>query len=131
MTNIDKLLAEWVDAKYRESVAVDVRRQIEDELTQALGVNPTQDGSLTKEMSGYNVKVTTRLTRKVDADKLQEIAAEHGLTEHLGSLFRWKPEIDMKAWKSSGEEITKPLLQAITTTPGRPSYSINAITTKE
>lgn len=128
MTNIDNLVKEWVLAKEQETNAVNVRRLIEDDLTKALGIDPSDEGVKTIPCDGYTFKVTNRLTRKIDADKLQEIAAEHGLTEHLASLFRWKPEIDMRAWKSSNEAVTKPLIQAITTTPGRPSYSINAIT---
>ena len=33
--------------------------------------------------------------------ELQEIAAEHGLEAHLSMLFRWKPEIDARAWKAA------------------------------
>lgn len=128
MQNIDNLVKEWVLAKEQETNAVNVRRLIEDDLTKALGIDPANEGVQTILGDGYNVKVTNRLTRKIDADKLQEIAAEHGITDHLASLFRWRPEIDMRAWKSSNEAVTKPLIQAITTTPGRPSYSINAIT---
>jgi hypothetical protein len=68
--------------------------------------------------------VEGRINRKVDADKLQAIAAEAGLTEHLSSLFRWKPEIAMSAWKAASPNITTPLLDAITATPGRPSFTI-------
>lgn len=124
---IDKLIIEWLSAKQAESEAVEHRRAIEDDLNAALKVDPQHEGVVTHKFDGYTVKVTSRLTRKIDADKLQEIAAEHGITDHLGSLFRWKPEIDMRAWKASADSVTTPLLQAITTTPGRPSYSITAI----
>ena len=49
---------------------------------------------------------------------MQELAAEFGLTEHLASLFRWKPEINMAVWKATDEAITKPLAAAITAKPG-------------
>ena len=68
------------------------------------------------------------MNRKVDIEKLQEIAADHDLTEHLSSLFRWKAEINSNKWKEAADSITQPLLGAITTTPGRPSFSI---TTKD
>ena len=73
---------------------------------------------------GYKIKITGRMNRKVDADALQELAAEAGLTGHLSSLFRWKPEIDAKAWKSADASITSPLMGAITTTPSRASFAI-------
>jgi hypothetical protein len=64
------------------------------------------------------------MNRKVDTEQLQDIAATYGLTEHLWSLMRWKAEINSAVWKATSENITKPLLAAITTTPGRPSFSI-------
>jgi len=64
------------------------------------------------------------LNRKIDSGKLQDLAAEHGLSDHLSTLFRWKPELDMKSWRNADESITKPLLDAITTTPSRPSFAI-------
>lgn len=70
------------------------------------------------------MKVTCRIDRKVDADMVQELAAEHGLSEHLASLFRWKPELNMSAWKAADESITRPLAGAITAKPGRPSFTI-------
>jgi len=115
---------EWLDAKAAETAAVKRRREIEDELIDLLRVNPALDGTENRELDGYAIKVTGRMNRKVDGDRLQEIAAEHSLTDHLSSLFRWKPELDLRAWKSADESITAPLLGAITTTPGRPSFTI-------
>lgn len=114
----------WLDAKETERQAAEVRRLIEDELIAELGIAETDEGSRTVKADGYKVKVTCRMNRSIDADALQEIAAEAGLTAHLGELFRWKPEINAKAWKEAAETITGPLLAAITTKPGRPSFSI-------
>ena len=86
------------------------------------------DSTLTFTPDKYVIKTVGRLNRKVDSEKLQELAAEAGLTDHLSTLFRWKPEIDMKAWKATDPSITSALADAITVTPGRPSFTI---TTKE
>jgi hypothetical protein len=64
------------------------------------------------------------MNRKINAEKLQELALANGLDEHLSSLFRWKPELASAAWKAADESITRPLLGAITTTPGRPTFTI-------
>lgn len=64
------------------------------------------------------------MTRKVDGDLLQDIAIEHGLTDHLYKLFRWKPDLNLKEWKAAAPEVTGALAAAITTTAGRPSFSI-------
>ena len=115
---------QWLDAKEAERQAAEARRQIEDELIAELGIAETDEGSRTVKADGYKVKVTCRMNRIIDADALQEIAAECGLTQHLGDLFRWKPDINAKAWKEADQSITEPLLAAITTKPGRPSFSI-------
>ena len=118
------LYAQWLDAKERERQAIEQRRAIEDKLVESLGVSPALDGTETHEANGYTVKVTARMNRKVDADLVQELAAEHGLSEHLPTLFRWTPELNMKAWKSADETITAALAKAITIKPSRPSFQI-------
>jgi len=118
------LIKEWLKFKELEKEAQDARRAIEDAITQQVHLSIDFEGTKNVIDGNYEVKITARHTRKIDADKLQEIAIEHGLTEHLSSLFRWKPEVNAAAWKSAHSEITEPLLDAITTTPARPSYSI-------
>jgi len=118
------LYQQWIDAKEAEKAAIDLRRTLEDELVMELGIAKTLDGTQNIEADGYKIKVVGRLDRKVNSDKLQDLAAEHGLTQHLSSLFRWKPEINVSAWKSADPLITAPLQDAITTTNGRPSFTI-------
>jgi hypothetical protein len=124
---LDDLSAQWCDAKADEAIAVARRRTIEDRLVELLALDEGKEGTTNaRTEQGYAIKVVGRMNRKVDADKLQELAAEHGLSEHLGSLFRWSADINAAAWKSAAPTITAPLLGAITTTPGRPSFSITA-----
>lgn len=115
---------DWIDAKEAERLAVEKRRDIEDQLIKQYQISEADEGSKSIKEAGYVVKVVCRMNRTIDAEALQEIAAESGLTNHLGELFRWKPEINAKAWKEADEGITAPLLAAITTKPGRPSFSI-------
>ncbi len=93
-------------------------------MVKSLGIAENLDGTVNVDADTYKVKIEGRINRKINADKLQELAAENGLTEHLASLFRWKPEINAAAWKAAKPEITSPLLDAITATPGRPSFTI-------
>jgi hypothetical protein len=124
MIDIQALADEWLAAKAAESAAIAKRRKIEDDLVKALEVPETLDGTVNHKHGLYVVKVEGRINRKVDAEKVQELAAEAGLSDHLSSLFRWKPEINMTVWKQTSPEITTPLLGAITSTNGRPSFSI-------
>lgn len=122
------LYDKWLEAKETERQAVEARRAIEDELIQLFQVDDTKDGSKTYKPEGYKVKVTTRLSRRVDADTLIDLASQAGIgQEHLQALFRWKPEINLREWQNAAPEITGPLAPAITTKPGRPSFSIERV----
>ena len=122
--DLNELAAMWLAAKDAEREAVEDRRRIEDRIKSLAGVSENMEGTETVEPDQFTIKIVGRIDRKVDGDKLQELAAEHGLTEHLSSLFRWKPEINMAVWKAADEAITKPLAAAITAKPGRPSFTI-------
>ena len=128
---IEHLALEWLSAKADEAKAVERRRKAEDAMSEALRVRPDQEGTIKQVAGPWQVKVVTRFNQRVDADLAQEIAAEHGAQDYLATLFRWKPEVNVSAWKSAPHEITQALARAITTTPGRPSYSIDEIKKKE
>lgn len=130
MSNVEQMAAQWLEAKEAERVAVEKRRSIEDQILKAASIRDDVEGTENLMLEGFKVKVVSRIDRKVDADKVQELAAEYGLTEHLSTLFRWKPELNMAVWKAADESITAPLSAAITAKPGRPSFSIEQ-TTKE
>lgn len=123
--DLNELSEMWLSAKEAERIAVEERRKVEDRLLSLIGIAENMEGTETAVTEeGYAIKVVGRLNRKVDSEKLQLLAIEAGLEEHLSSLFRWKPEINAVMWKAADSSITNPLLGAITTTPGRPSFSI-------
>jgi len=118
------LYQRWLDAKKLEVAAVAERRELEDLISKELAVPKDLDSTLHCEAEGYKIKLEGRINKKIDADKLQMLAAEAGLSEHLSSLFRWKPEINAKVWNAAADAVTQPLLGAITSTPGRPTFTI-------
>ena len=122
---LENLYANWIAAKQSEQTALDWRREIEDTLAEMLKIAPDLDGTENVKNDGYAVKIVGRLNRKVDGDLLQTLAAQEGLEAVLPILFRWKPEINVAAWKNAAELLTGKLAGAITTTPGRPSFSIS------
>ncbi len=122
--DLKELSRQWMAHKADEELATTERRRIEDQIVKMLALPESFESTETAEPQGFVVKISGRIDRKVDSDKLQELAAEHGLTEHLSRLFRWKPEISMTLWKAADESITKPLAGAITAKPGRPSFKI-------
>lgn len=122
---LENLYANWIAAKASEQTALEWRREIEDMLAEMLKIAPDLDGTENVKNDGYAVKIVGRLNRKVDGDLLQELAAQEGIEAVLPILFRWKPEINVAAWKNAAENITGKLAGAITTTPGRPSFAIS------
>jgi hypothetical protein len=118
------LYQRWLDAKKLEAAAVAERRELEDQMVVVFTVPKDLDGTMKQELDGYVVKIEGRINKKVDADKLQMLATEAGISEHLSSLFRWKPEINAKVWNAAADAVTQPLLGAITSTPGRPTFTI-------
>ena len=118
------LYQQWMEAKAAESEMTARRRAIEDEMTKSLQITEDWEGSYTMKDGGFKINVKRAFTRKVDGKKLSAIADEFGLQDYLPTLFRWKPEIDMKAWKDTEPSITDKLAQAVTTTPGRVSFKI-------
>ena len=129
--SMEQLAAQWLEAKEAERKATERRRDFEDAMRALTNYSEHTEGTENIKTEHYSIKIVGRIDRKVDAEKVQELAAEHGLTDHLGTLFRWKPEINMAIWKATDESITKALAGAITAKPGRPSFTIEPITPKE
>ena len=122
--SLTDLATEWLEAKAREASATDDRRSIEDRIKALVRLNENIEGTETFEADCYVIKAVPRIDRKVNSEKLQELAAEAGLTDHLSSLFRWKPELNVSVWKSTDASITGALAPAITAKPGRASFTI-------
>jgi hypothetical protein len=124
MRAMREIAAEWHAEKEVERIAIENRRRLEDEMAEIMNVAPNLDGTITNDFDGYIVKIVGRIDRKVDSDKIQELAAQHGLEAHLSTLCRWKPELNLTVWKATEPAITTLLAPAITAKPGRPSFSI-------
>lgn len=124
LDDLNKLSGMWLEAKQNEDQATNDRRKIEDRIKSLAGISENLEGTETVAPDFFTIKIQGRINRKIDSDKLQELAAEHGLGDHLSRLFRWKPEINMAVWKAASDEITRPLSAAITAEAVRPSFKI-------
>ena len=124
MKPLQQVSEEWMEAKAVEHDATEKRRLIEDELCRLLEVQKTDEHTRKVEANPFTIKIACRINRKVDGDLAQEIAAENDMQDHLGLLFRWKPELSMTAWNGVGDNVKQVFARAITATPGRPSFTI-------
>lgn len=122
--DLNLLSALWVQFKEDERVATSKRRAVEDRMKSLLCVADNLEGTETAEPDDYTIRIEGRINRKVDSEKLQELALEAGLTDHLPHLFRWTPEVNIAAWKNADESITRLLAGSITAKPGRPTFKI-------
>ena len=113
------LYEQWMEAKAAETEMTTRRRAIEEEIAKSLAVPEDWEGSYTMKDGGFKINVKRAFTRKVDDKRLTALANEFGLQEYLSTLFRWKPEINLKAWKDAEPTVTDKLAQAVTTTPGK------------
>ena len=118
------LAEEWLAAKDRERAAVAERRKAEDQLLSLIGVPESFEGTETATPDGFEIKITGRMTRKVDAEKVAEIAREKGITAKAKKLFRWKAEINAAAWKALDDDVVALFHDAVTTQPARASFAI-------
>lgn len=121
---VNELASRWLELKSLETRAKNERSEIETQLLELCGIDEAEEGTKTIDCQGYSIKATCKLATKVDANVLIEAAHENGLSDHLETLFRWKPELNLRAWRSSSEAITKPLSVAITTKPSKPGFKI-------
>lgn len=125
-----ELLQQWLDAKETERAAVEKRRSIEDRLSELLASEMPADGQKTIKAEGFAVKVTSRITYKVNGEELQELASKKGIPlPLLQQAFRWKCEVIGKGWNDLDKSIQAALSDAVTAEKGRPSYQI--VHTKE
>lgn len=130
MTDMEQACIAWNEAKDAEKHAVENRRQIEDWMTRQLSVADDFEGSKSVDIGDFKVKLTGRMTRKVDEKMIIAIANEQGLVNHLDSLFRWKADINTAMWNKTNPEITTAFLRGITTKPGRVGFSIEQVQEK-
>jgi len=121
MTNIYQ---QWLEAKAAESAARATRLEIEKQICTAHEFDKTFGGVATHEVEKYVVKITGRITRKVDVEKVRDIAINNNLEGQLENLFRWKCEIDARNWKAAGADTTDVFLPAIESKPGKPAVTV-------
>lgn len=121
-----ELLEQWIAIKEQEAEVIAWRREIEDQLIQRLRLNDIEK-NVTKEIEGFKIVASCRIDKKVDPELAQQLASENNIEAHLQNLFRWKAEVNARAWAKADPAVTEVLEQAVTTKIGRPSFKIMEI----
>jgi len=123
-TELNVLASAWELAKADEKEAVEKRRILEDQMAALIGLNPEFDGTASIDADDYVIKVVGRLNHKVNSEVLDDIIRENGAEELAHEFFRFKPELNLRAWKQANDETQAMFFEAITTSASRPSFSI-------
>ena len=116
--NIKELCEAWLEFKADEERAKAGRRELEDHL---IGLEHITNINV---MGEYQIEITPQARFEINANALNQLAQENGLEDHLNTLFRWIPKLNLKVWKAADKSITDPLLGAFKTTDKRPSFKI-------
>ena len=119
-----ELCVGWIDAKQAVTEAAMRLETVEDQLIQLFNVDSLADGTTRVIDGDVRINVTSRPSRTVDDTKLKALAEEHDLEEHLSTLFLWKPEVSLRAWRGADKKITESLNDAITLMATRPAFAI-------
>lgn len=121
---IDELVAEFESVRAAEQNIKARKSEIVHALSALLGVDETAEGTKTFNVRGREVKVSTKLNRTVDGDKLEEIVRENHAEAKASELFRYKFEINQSVWKREDDQVKNLFAPAITARPGQPSITI-------
>lgn len=120
MTTLPQWLEAWQLAKDAEDAAKDARLTAELQIL-ALLEKPDDFKGYVK-LDGVSVAFGESL--KVDGEALQVIADDWGIShERLAELFRWKAELNAKAWKEAPEDIKRRLSAALSIKPTKPAFT--------
>lgn len=131
LQDMQTLIDEWVELKQLEKDSAAQRRSIEAVVVEYLEINTDIPGTTKKETDTHKATIACRLDHKVNADLLQEIANENGVSNGvMANLFRWEPKLNVKAWQAAHDDIKKILSPAITVKPSKPSFKIDLLETK-
>ena len=122
MQILKALSDQWLEAKTLERDAAERRRLIEDEMRKAMKIAQDEDGTVKQKVDGYVIKANCRINRKVDPEKLLTLADAAGI--NIQPFTRWKAELIMSGWKEQSDEVRSILAPAITSEPGRPTFSV-------
>ena len=93
--DLNELAKLWLNTKVQEKKLTEERRKIEDRIKSLAGIPENLDGTEIVSPPGYEIKIAGRIDRKVDANKLQEIAEMNDMIDHLSTLFRWTPDVNV------------------------------------
>lgn len=126
MSDLKNLSEQWLEAKTLEQDAVARRRRLEDEMRKCLKIEDSEEGTVSSVVGNYKIKASCRINRKIDPQQFLMLANDANI--EVQDFTRWKCELIQSAWKKQPEHVQQTLSRAITTEPGRATFTVETIT---
>lgn len=121
---LNEMVGQLYEAKLAEQAAKEYRLGLEAQLAEKLGVPEGWEGTQTRAVGLYRVKLSRKMNVKIDANRLREQARVNDILPMVDLLFRWKPELDKKKWETADEKVKLAFAPAIEVTPGKASFNV-------
>ena len=112
----------WLELKEIERSAAEERRQLEDQMRKDLKIADDEEGTVKHVVDDYTIKANCRISRKINPETFLMLADREGI--QFNEFTKWKCDLIMSAWRKQPPEIVKALMPAITTEPGRATFTI-------
>ena len=117
---IDKdVLEEWIDAAASLKAAKAEEMELRKDICEILQEADSRYGTLNFDVHGFKLKATFGLSYKIDEEALEAIQAD--LSEADLACIRWKPQLDVAAFKALGSDL---LNSVVIVTPAAPSLKV-------
>lgn len=113
---------DWLEAKAREEKAREDRIAAEEKIVSQLGCK--EEGSQSHKLDGYNVTVTGKINRTLDAAAWDSVSDK--VPANL-SPVKYKPALDTRGLKylqQNEPDIYRIVAEAITAKPGKPAIKV-------
>jgi hypothetical protein len=127
-TTLTALLASRRRAKADEDVAIAIRRAVDEKIAALFTKPASGEGAVTERVDGHSLTVTFGINRKVDSDKLKAGFAD--LAVNVQNAFRWKGEVDVKAYRALQGKDALAAGKFVTATPAAVSVGVKALVTE-
>jgi hypothetical protein len=120
-TTLTALLAARKRAKLDEDVAIACRRSIDEKIAALFTKPASGEGAVTERVDGHSLTIN----RKVDSDKLKAGFAD--LAVNVQNAFRWKGEVDVKAYRALAGKDALAAGKFVVATPAAVSVAVKAL----
>lgn len=115
----EETIQKWIDAAATLKAAKEEEMELRKEICATLQEADSRYGTLNFDVHDFKLKATFGLSYKIDEDKLE--ALKDDLDEADLACIRWKPQLDVAAFKALGSDI---LNEIVIVTPSAPTLKV-------